>query len=93
MEQTAARPTALTPALPEWGYYNNTLQVIDYEGHTLTLDSCLSSIDSAFCHLRDWFVANYAPHSYSRAEILEVPAFYNGQPLDITDQSWVTWWK
>jgi hypothetical protein len=84
----------LSPALPDSGYYCGTLQVIDtsWKNHTLTLGSCLSR-EGAIALLSNWYLANLMPYNHSRADLATCPAFYNGEPLDYSNESWLSWWK
>jgi hypothetical protein len=80
----------ITPALPDSGYYCGTLQVV--HGYTLTLGSCLSR-EGALALLKNWYLANLMPYNHSRADLALYPAFFDGEPLDYSDQPWLAWWK
>jgi hypothetical protein len=84
----------LTPALPDSGYYCGTLQIIDtpWKNHTLTLGSCLSR-EGALALLKSWYLANLMPYNHSRADLAQYPAFYNGEPLDYSNEPWLLWWR
>jgi hypothetical protein len=89
---TTAR--SITPTLPDSGYYCGTLQIIDttWNNHTFTLGSCLHR-EGALCELRDWYLSRCTPYNHSRADLALYPAFYDGQPLDYSNESWLSWWK
>jgi hypothetical protein len=81
---------AIIPALPDSGYYCGTLQVV--HGYTLTLGSCLSR-EGALALLKNWYLANLMPYNHSRADLALHPAFYDGEPLDYSNEPWLAWWK
>jgi hypothetical protein len=81
-----------TPALPDSGYYCGTLQVVYPDGYTLTLGSCLCRA-GALALLSNWYLTKFTPYNHSRADFIEYLPFYNGQPLDYSNESWLAWWK
>jgi hypothetical protein len=82
----------LSPALPDSGYYCGTLQVVYPSGYTLTLGSCLS-LPGALADLKHWYLGTLPPCKHSRADLAAYPAFFDGEPLDYSNESWLLWWK